>query len=320
MENESKADNPSDTPITNPPPAIHRPATIPARKITQNDKSSTSSDADTSTELRKEFRTFEKWSLIINGALAVVGALVLLVYKGQLGVMQNQLEQMKKGTDQTDSLIRESTKQSKSAEISANAAKSASETATAALNESRNTFAVEQRPYLVTEIPVFVNSELLPNQEIMANVTVRNIGKTPAIRIITSAKLLPYKNTGRADYVEFIEKAFDGLKGDESDTLQEIRKLALTFKRNLSAERDLAPDAHYFVTSRPGVVMLPQEVASMLRDADRTETDGSTALYFVGIINYTDSFHRDYQTEFCQFYFASNIKTWHICDSHNLIR
>jgi hypothetical protein len=47
---------------------------------------------------------------------------------------------------------------------------------------------------------------------------------------------------------------------------------------------------------------------------------GALNFFYVGIVKYTDAFDGKYETEFCYFYFGSDPKTWHICDSHNIIK
>jgi len=60
-------------------------------------------------------------------------ALIAMVGGLQWHTMQGQLDQMIGGSAQTDRLIQESTKQSKAAELAADAVKSAADTATESL-------------------------------------------------------------------------------------------------------------------------------------------------------------------------------------------
>ena len=204
--------------------------------------------------------------------------------------------------------------QSRSAKEGADAAKSAAATATTALEASQRSFEIDQRPYLVADIPIFNNSSLVPLQAISANITFKNIGKTPAIKVVDNVELLPYHSTKkREDYVTFIEGAFAKVREKDIKARAEIRHV----NRALEVGHDVAPGGTFFTTNHPDVIMSAQDLPLMLTESNDA---GAVVLFFIGIISYTDAFSRNYETELCWFYFGSNIKTWHICDSHNLIR
>jgi hypothetical protein len=74
---------------------LELPAAAPQQTETgRESKKNTNNDTETAEEMRREFRWFEFGSLVINGALAIIGIIALTVYHGQLKVMEGQLEQM----------------------------------------------------------------------------------------------------------------------------------------------------------------------------------------------------------------------------------
>jgi hypothetical protein len=110
------------------------------------------------------------WKIILEAGAVFVGLYVAGVYHGQLVVMQGQLGEI--------------IKQFPEIKKSAAAAQSAAETADATLKDSQKSFVINERPYMVMDgAPEFVT---LPDttSEIQANATIRNIGKTPAIRVL----------------------------------------------------------------------------------------------------------------------------------------
>jgi len=62
-------------------------------------------DQSTTTEMRREFRWFEFGSLGVDLVLAVIGAVAVFIYGGQLRVMNHQLTEMQGTSRQTDQLI-----------------------------------------------------------------------------------------------------------------------------------------------------------------------------------------------------------------------
>jgi hypothetical protein len=47
---------------------------------------------------------------------------------------------------------------------------------------------------------------------------------------------------------------------------------------------------------------------------------GGVALFYIGVVNYRDSFGDEYETTFCDLYFGTDPRVWHICDSNNTIK
>jgi hypothetical protein len=191
----------------------------------------------------------------------------------------------------------------------ADAAKSAAATASATLTDSQKSFVINERPYVVTEgAPQFANPPAA-NVDINANVTLKNIGKTPARVVLWNAKLVKFESGPRTpegfEHVRvFIASVFDDLRKKNAAAVAEA-----TAK---GAETDVAPNATLFNTSSE--TLSPPEF-SLLQHGD-----GKEALFLVGTISYTDNFEGVYQTEFCWVYWGTDPKIWHICDNHNTIR
>lgn len=196
------------------------------------------------------------------------------------------------------------------AKRAADAAESSATTANNTLKESEGVFRIPQRPYLVAQFPVFNNSALFANQDITANITFKNIGKTPAVSMFKLVDMVPYHGTkDRNDYIKFITSTFVSLRKRNQTGRHEL----LTNQ----AREDLAPEATFFSTNKP-IQLSETDLRLVLDDAEKTR--GSVSLFYVGIISYADSYGTDYDTEFCSFYFGSTLKTWHICDSNNVIK
>ncbi len=247
----------------------------------------------TAKELAREFRFVEVAQLVVNGVLAVIGVVALCIYHGQLKVMRVQLGE----------IIR----QYPEIKESADAAKSAADTADQTLKNSQKIFETDQRPYLVATAPVFSGNGLVADKDITVNITFKNIGRTPAVKYIANLDLLRFDpsqgSKGRARVKSFLMATFDKLRAKDTLGRKEIE--------GVGAEVDVAPNDTVFVSN-------PQPVVLSTADFPKLQTSAIT-LFCAGVISYTDSFHKQYKTEFCEFYYGVDPKTWHICDSHNTI-
>lgn len=191
------------------------------------------------------------------------------------------------------------------ATIGANAAASAAKTADATLKSSQKSFRTDLRPYLVTDIPQFLEPPAANGKTIRANVTFKDIGRTPALNDVNYVNLLRYRATKSTDkFVAFLERSFADLRKKVAN--QEGAKYGRL------ARRDVAPTATIFTTAEDTTPLSVQEVPELEK--------GTLTLFFVGIAKYTDAFDESYETEFCYFYFGTDPRTWHICDSHNIIK
>jgi hypothetical protein len=187
----------------------------------------------------------------------------------------------------------------------ADAATSAANTASSTLQESQKSFRIDQRPYLVTETPQFVGPGPVANQIIQANVTFRNIGRTPAIKIFALDRLLSYRPTrDRQRFVTFLRSTFAALDAKDIAGRKGLK--------DSPEEQDIAPNGTFFTTSQDHVLVASQEFPNV--------QTGAITFFYVGEISYTDAFNASYTTHFCYFYFGPNPTTWHVCDAYNSIQ
>jgi hypothetical protein len=193
----------------------------------------------------------------------------------------------------------------------ANAAESAANTASINLAQSQATFKNEQRPYLIADgIPAFVEP-LAPEKPINVNVSYKNIGKIPAIKVIANFRLVKFYPggkgaAGRSKFVRFIDAAFASLNKEDAEGREERREYA-------SAEQDMAPNQPFWGTTQDKVTLTGDEIKESL-------STGAVSLYCVGLITYTDSALGTYRTQACYFFFGSDPRVWHMCDVYNIIK
>lgn len=205
---------------------------------------------------------------------------------------------------------RELKKATTATQNAAAAATSAANTADQTLKNAKQSFQIDQRPYLIAESPEFVVQPAAPGGVPSANVTFKNIGRTPAVRMKSQIALLrfyPAKLTpkGTEKIVRFMQDNFQVLEnaialGDKGKYSELIRE-------------DLAPNATTFSTAT-----LAEPITA--EDIFKLQKGGLMTLFYIGVVKYTDAYNGSYETEFCFFYFGTDPKTWHICDNHNIIQ
>jgi len=110
MDGKPPGNDPSRRTAENPlTPSPHKPA-IEKTEVASQPANVTTSQQDTTKELKREFKLFEILSLAVNVVLALVGVGALCIYSGQLEVMRGTLAEVKRGgsvaTDQTWRAIR----------------------------------------------------------------------------------------------------------------------------------------------------------------------------------------------------------------------
>jgi hypothetical protein len=306
MTNENDSDQPAANPQGQPllQPPVNPPT--PLQGALSNDGERDADDGKNETkELAREFRIAEKWVIGTNIVLALIGLAALCIYNGQLKVMQGQLAEI--------------IKQYPEMKKSADAAKSAADTADSTLKATQKSFIIDQRPYMVIDSgPEFVAPGLIVDKPVCANIAFKNIGKTPAVQVVTHIQFLPFRGKliakltseerkkARSEYISFIESTFAKLRADDEKSRKEILQLT-----KLSAGSDVAPAKTFFVTS--------PEVSVSGIDMPAVKT-GEITLFYTGILSYIDSYGVTYRTEFCSSYFGADQRIWHICDAHNTIR
>jgi hypothetical protein len=247
MRDQEDSNQPTDNEDSNPSPdspQVAPPVTPTQHEVPREPNQRADNQNATARELAREFRWVEVTQLIINGALAIIGIVALWIYYGQLRVMRGQLGEI--------------IKQYPELQKSADAAKSAAETANATLKSSEKSFIIDQRPYVIVEGNGlhFVTYPPVADQPIEITTFLKNVGKTPAIQIVMNIHLLTFKGKAIAGlakkeirqeqqrYISLLEPAFLKLRSDDEKIRSEIIKL-----KNLSVGQDLAPLSDTFMTS-----------------------------------------------------------------------
>jgi hypothetical protein len=179
----------------------------------------------------------------------------------------------------------------------------ATEKAANAAIKAANLTQMEQRPYMIAEAPRFVDP---PTDGKKAGVTdfVRNVGKTPAIKLFSNAQLVRYKDSSksRPEIFAFLDSAFIDLKAKNLGARQEP-----------NLRKDIPPGAApFFRTDEDSMPLSQPDILQMGK--------GDLVLFYVGLTSYSDSFGGDYETEYCFFFIGQDPKVWHVCDSHNTIK
>jgi hypothetical protein len=177
MTNQNNSDSPAADPKDQSPPQPPMIPVAPAeREISGNPKKCSDPQQDTAKELAREFRWVEFAQLAINGVLAIVGIIALLIYHGQLDVMRGQLGE----------IVKQYPEIKKSAE--ANVA--ASQAATESLKTIGKQFQLDQRPFVT--VVCCKTSDISGNnipptigKAVGANIEIHNVGKSPAFNLFT---------------------------------------------------------------------------------------------------------------------------------------
>lgn len=156
---------------------------------------------------------------------------------------------------------------------------------------------------MVSEPPSFLGNKIEPNKNISANITIRNIGKTPADKYGITASLIPYSPKDRRRYKVFIRQTFDEIERKNAVVRNQIEQF--------DAEADVAPNGYAFITENtPGIS----------GDALLKVQAGEIAIFYVGLVSYTDAFNLPYETEFCWYHIGDDPRVWNICDTHNTVK
>lgn len=195
----------------------------------------------------------------------------------------------------------------------ANAAESAARTAASTLD----VFKIEQRPYLVLDTLSWAYPPGTAGKRTTVNVYMKNIGKTPATKMINNLKLLRFRPLSPSDatspeqFVRFLETAFDALRkkvyGDNGRYAALVR-------------HDIAPNDRFFSSAEDSGW---NDSYEPLTERERMDFKKSHLVFFlIGVAKYTDTTDKPaYETQFCQWYESDSAATMgHICDSHNIIQ
>ncbi len=205
-----------------------------------------------------------------------------------------------------------------SSQKAANAAKSAAQTADQSLKDSRQTFRLENRPYVVIAppgIPSFVKSKDGKVNLDAVNVRYTDIGKTPAgdVFVLSRFRTWRYQGSGQPPpKIPFIDEEFMRINEDEAKIAQNYAGIP---------KSDIGPNATpaFLTNELEGEdVLSPTDKLNLLKPKNNISI---ILLSYVGRIHYRGfSGTESYTTEFCFFFFGEDTNIWHYCPSHNIVR
>ena len=242
-----------------------------------------------------------KLTVVFAGIAALSTTIYAIVAGGQLLVMRGQLHEV--------------IRQYPEIQKSANAAKSAADTADATLKNQQRSFEIDERPYLVGQTPAFSGPPLAANTSIHINFTFKNIGRTPALKEFTYIILSPFRvpkgslATKRATVRKFL-----------ADHMSQIREKESRFRSEIShipeVRMDVAPGAESFTSNVGDDVILSTDEFTRLRRL----YDNDIVLFALGLSTYTDAFGHPYETQYCWFYVGPDTNMWHVYEAYNVIQ
>jgi hypothetical protein len=184
-------------------------------------------------------------------------------------------------------------------------------------NQTAKQFRIDQRPYIVADgAPSFVRFPIVASTQIEANLTIKNIGRTPAVNIVWNTELLKFYGMPKTQPVagamkvrKFMTEVFNALHTLDAFARNHMSPSDL---RDFGGH-DLAPQQAMFNTTNDPVSLSDKETGGL-------QTSDYPILYFVGMATYTDAFNATYETDFCWASFGNNPNIWHFCDNHNTIK
>jgi hypothetical protein len=145
----------------------------------------------------------------------------------------------------------------------------------------------------------------------------RNIGRTPAVKQWIGVRLFSYhppkgtKEFRQATVKHFLADKFRQMRKQESVAREEAAHAP-------EIEVDVAPGDSTFVSNQD----FPEDAVSLSKDdfAGIQQPVPTNVLFFIGLSTYMDAFANIYETEYCWFYFGSDVVVWHKCPTHNSIK
>ena len=186
---------------------------------------------------RKSFLSKEAIEILLAAAIALATWAQVKVYTEQSRIMKEQAQQTERSVILGIGQL--------------NAAR-------AALKSSQQAFQIDQRPYLVVDenFPSFYQHGPIPEQKIEVNVRFKNLGKTPAIKVLSNVRLFKFRAKLKTDlktkkqfeqateeYIQTLESKFaDMRKHDEAGR----NRIAELERRNIAPGQDIAPQKTYF--------------------------------------------------------------------------
>jgi hypothetical protein len=207
--------------------------------------------------------------------------------------------------------LKEMVKQYPEVKESAEAAKSSADTASDTLKQSQRSFQIDQRPYLIVDgAPELVGGRpTLSGNPVEANVWIKNIGKTPAIKEQAWGSLSLYNPPASVDakapaMLAFLDQSFSKLEG--------LREKELSNRFVSVVRQDVAPQARILSTFQTKTPLSGNDIGNIER--------GEAGLIYTVIIVYVDPFNETHETQFCQYFAGTDPTIWHICSERNTIQ
>jgi hypothetical protein len=203
--------------------------------------------------------------------------------------------------------------QTRAQQAAADAARSAAGTANSTLRNSTDQFRIEERPYITALVPQFVDHLPAVNQPVLVTVNFQNIGKTPAFEEISYARFVVRRGVfkGKNEIVSYIDSIFQDMA---TEAKKANRPDVLAYRQ------DIAPNAGSFITSElTNSLTAPGSARLSTDDLEKVHIGREAELFYGIFIRYKDSFGGSFETEYCWFYFGTDL-TWHFCPTHNVIR
>lgn len=203
MSNNSYSDPPSRDSGDQPVPERPSPPAAVEQDEVRNDSRQAANYEDSETkELAREFRIAEKWAIGINGVLAIIGILALVIYNGQLREMRKAtrateiaakaakdsadlarqtLQEMQKGGGDTHDLAAAAKVQADSTKQTAIASQKAADISAQSVRVAQQSFIDEQRAWI--GIVGYKIAQFEEGKPIKVEIDIGNSGKTPAFQM-----------------------------------------------------------------------------------------------------------------------------------------
>jgi len=173
--------------------------------------------------------------------------------------------------------------------------------------DTERRFREEERPYLIAEPGIIDTATMIAGKSTRANVTVRNIGHSPAVESLAYFDLVASRKPANfGDSNTFLDIQFRRLIKDATNFRNRIND-----QETLITRQDIAPEAFFFATTA-----LSEPLSA--DDASKVPT-GDLAFFLIGILDYKDPLGGSFHTEMCRYWLSIN-PIWYTCQTHNVIK
>jgi hypothetical protein len=184
--------------------------------------------------------------------------------------------------------------------------------------KTAETAVIDQRPYMVVKLPGNIVPKLAANVALHADVTIVNIGRTPALDHYQVVKLAYFPQPKPGHPNEYIVESEKNFADGEFAKLATEEHQARSVLRPLKAEQDLAPNADFNAGDVEGLTLSQGQFDDITSIAKGNHWAG--AVFLIGLITYTDRTNQPYSTEFCWFALDPEATHWERCRWRNTIR